>query len=94
MECRKSANLAACNCTYDPCPRKGICCECLSYHLRSRQLPACCFSAEALWVWAPSFVAVVAANRQTKTPLLTTPGAADVLRAFLCLQRHCSASER
>ncbi|HIJ65307.1 MAG TPA: cytosolic protein, partial [Candidatus Hydrogenedentes bacterium] len=25
------------------CSRKGTCCECLSYHLASRQLPACCF---------------------------------------------------
>jgi len=43
MECNKEKNLQNCNCSYEPCARKGICCECLSYHLASRQLPACCF---------------------------------------------------
>jgi hypothetical protein len=43
MECKKDQNLTSCNCTYEPCPRKGICCECISYHLGMRQLPACCF---------------------------------------------------
>ena len=27
-------NMARCNCTYEPCSRKGYCCECLTYHLR------------------------------------------------------------
>ncbi len=36
-------NLAVCNCTYSGCPRHGICCECLSYHRRSGELPACYF---------------------------------------------------
>jgi len=43
MECNKSTNLDQCNCSYGSCSRKGICCECISYHLRSRELPACCF---------------------------------------------------
>lgn len=43
MECKSSQNKKKCNCTYEPCSRKGICCECLSYHLRSGELPACCF---------------------------------------------------
>ena len=43
MDCNKEKNLKNCNCSYEPCPRKGICCECVSYHLASRQLPACCF---------------------------------------------------
>jgi len=47
MECKKEQNLAACNCSYDPCARKGVCCECIGYHLRSRQLPACCFPDSA-----------------------------------------------
>jgi hypothetical protein len=25
----REANLARCNCTYEPCSRKGICCECI-----------------------------------------------------------------
>jgi hypothetical protein len=40
-------NLANCNCSYTPCARKGICCECVSYHRRNKQIPACFFSAQA-----------------------------------------------
>ena len=47
MECRQAVNMQRCNCTYEPCSRKGICCECIAYHLRSKELPACYFSAEA-----------------------------------------------
>jgi len=43
MECKKDENKARCNCTYEPCPRKGICCDCLHRHLSKNQLPACCF---------------------------------------------------
>lgn len=43
MECKQDQNLKNCNCTYEPCSRKGICCECIQYHLKGRQLPACCF---------------------------------------------------
>ena len=44
-------NMSYCNCTYDPCPRKGICCECLHYHRKQGALPACFFpkSAEATY---------------------------------------------
>ena len=43
MECvNKTKNLEKCNCTYD-CSKKGMCCECISYHLSRRELPACCF---------------------------------------------------
>ena len=35
-----------CNCSYDPCPHKGICCDCLRRHLSKKQLPACCFPDE------------------------------------------------
>jgi len=40
------ANLAFCTCTYEPCERKGKCCECLRYHQKSKELPACFFSKE------------------------------------------------
>lgn len=55
MECRKEQHLARCNCSYEPCSRKGICCECLSYHLRSRELPACCFPNDAERTYNRSF---------------------------------------
>jgi len=43
MECKKAENLKNCKCTYPDCPKKGLCCECLAYHLKNRELPACCF---------------------------------------------------
>ena len=51
MECNKDKNLLNCNCTYEPCSRKGVCCECIRYHLNMRELPGCCFpdAAEATW---------------------------------------------
>ena len=55
MECRKDDNLAGCNCTYEPCPRKGLCCECIRYHLGHRQLPACAFPADAERTYDRSF---------------------------------------
>ena len=56
MECKKEANGEKCNCTYSGCSRHGICCDCLSYHLAKRQLPACCFPAEAERTYDRSFV--------------------------------------
>jgi hypothetical protein len=47
MECKKDRTLERCNCSYEPCARKGSCCDCLAYHLRSRELPACAFSEAA-----------------------------------------------
>lgn len=55
MEYRQKQNLKRCNCTYSPCPRKGICCECIAYHLRMRELPGCCFPDEAEKSWDRSF---------------------------------------
>lgn len=55
MECNKNRNLKNCNCTYDPCSRKGVCCECLSYHLAMRQLPGCCFPDAVEKTWDRSF---------------------------------------
>ncbi len=55
MECNVEANLSHCNCTYEPCPRKGYCCECIRHHLEARQLPACVFPAEAEKTYDRSF---------------------------------------
>lgn len=46
MECTIEKNTAACTCTYDSCPRKGKCCECVAYHRSKKQLPGCFFSPE------------------------------------------------
>ncbi len=37
------SNMARCNCSYEPCSRKGHCCECIAYHQRNGELPACYF---------------------------------------------------
>jgi hypothetical protein len=42
-ECKVEPNKAKCNCTYEPCARKGLCCECVTYHRQSGELPACYF---------------------------------------------------
>jgi len=42
-ECLKPKNLARCNCSYEPCSRKGVCCECVAYHRSLGELPACFF---------------------------------------------------
>jgi hypothetical protein len=43
---RQAENLKQCNCSYAGCGKKGRCCECLHYHRRMGQLPACFFSAK------------------------------------------------
>jgi hypothetical protein len=55
MDCNQIANAANCNCTYEPCARKGTCCQCLRYHLNSRELPACCFPADVEKTYDRSF---------------------------------------
>lgn len=48
MNCPQTErNRNACNCTYEPCSRKGRCCDCLHYHRRLGELPACYFDAAA-----------------------------------------------
>jgi hypothetical protein len=46
MECKKDRNLKKCSCTYEPCSRKGICCDCIAYHWKNRELPGCFFPPE------------------------------------------------
>ncbi len=55
MKCQLTQNLDSCPCTYQGCPRKGICCECLKHHLDKEQLPACCFSKKAEKTYDRSF---------------------------------------
>jgi hypothetical protein len=55
MECNKQKNIKNCNCSYNPCSRKGICCECVQYHLRAREIPACFFPNDAEQTYDRSF---------------------------------------
>ena len=41
-ECKKEQNMSFCNCTY-PCEKKSTCCDCIHYHRRMGELPACYF---------------------------------------------------
>jgi hypothetical protein len=48
LDCPKQdKNLENCNCTYEPCVRKGKCCDCVTYHRQKGQLPACYFPEDA-----------------------------------------------
>lgn len=42
--CNKEKNLKICTCTYEPCSRKGLCCECVLYHRKNGEIPGCFFS--------------------------------------------------
>ena len=55
MDCQLDANKAKCTCTYEPCSRKGKCCDCISYHLRMDELPGCAFPPEVEQTYNRSF---------------------------------------
>jgi len=57
MECKQERNAADCACTYSSCGKKGMCCECIQYHLRMRELPGCCFPPEVEKTYDRSFAA-------------------------------------
>ena len=46
MECTQQENLKQCTCTYEPCSRKGKCCQCIAYHRAYGELPGCLFPPE------------------------------------------------
>ena len=54
-ECNQESNAENCPCTYAGCSKKGLCCECIKYHLSRSELPACCFSSEAEATYDRSF---------------------------------------
>ncbi len=57
-------NIVNCNCTYAGCPRHGICCECLAYHRRSDELPACYFDEKYERAYDRSLEAYIAMKRK------------------------------
>jgi hypothetical protein len=46
MECSQVVTKQRCTCTYEPCSRKGKCCECVEFHKGSGELPGCVFTRE------------------------------------------------
>lgn len=59
-------NLSYCNCTYEPCSRKGKCCECLHYHRRMGELPACYFPDDVEKTYDRSIRRFVSLYKQEK----------------------------
>ena len=57
-------NKKDCPCTYEPCEKKGMCCECLRYHLARDELPACCFPPEVERTFDRSIEKFVATQRE------------------------------
>jgi len=64
LECRIKVNREACTCTYEPCSRKGRCCECIAYHRRHGELPGCLFPPEAERTYDRSLEAFLPAGRR------------------------------
>ncbi len=65
-ECNPTKNLKACNCTYEPCSRKGNCCDCLRYHRAMGELPACFFPAEVERTYDRSYNCFARAVRERR----------------------------
>jgi hypothetical protein len=63
MECTIEKNKAVCTCTYEPCSRKGKCCECVAYHRKNREIPGCFFSKAGERSYDRSFRRFVDENR-------------------------------
>ncbi len=45
-ECSFEKNLKKCSCSYSSCSKKGRCCDCLTMHFSSGELPGCLFPAD------------------------------------------------
>ena len=59
---KECSNKQKCACTYTSCGRHGKCCECLAYHLKSDELPGCCFPAEVERTYDRSFTRFIAVH--------------------------------
>ncbi len=64
MDCNIRVNRQNCACTYEPCSRKGKCCECISFHRANDELPGCVFSPEVERTYDRSAARFVAARRR------------------------------
>ena len=65
-ECHASQNKANCTCTYEPCSRKGLCCECLQYHWGMEQLPGCLFPPEVEKTYDRSLAKFIATYKKRR----------------------------
>ncbi|GAW91874.1 DUF6485 family protein [Calderihabitans maritimus] len=63
MECAVNENKKKCTCTYEPCPRKGNCCQCVAYHRQFNEVPGCFFPPEAEKTYDRSIARLAAAYK-------------------------------
>ena len=56
-------NKEMCNCSYPGCEKHATCCECLHYHRKLRQLPACFFSEKVERTYDRSFNTFIKNNK-------------------------------
>jgi len=61
--CNVGKNKGGCGCTYEPCARKGVCCECINYHSRNGELPGCFFTKEAERTYDRSIANFIATSK-------------------------------
>ena len=57
MPCKHNDSIR-CNCTY-ACPRRGKCCECVGFHRRAGEFPACFFTDKTERTYDRSLEALV-----------------------------------
>ncbi len=62
--CNMEYNMKYCNCSYKPCSRKGLCCECLRYHKQMGELPACFFPNDIERTYDRSIARFMSINKQ------------------------------
>ncbi|WP_081328621.1 DUF6485 family protein [Neomoorella thermoacetica] len=64
-QCSIKANTEKCTCTYEPCSRKGKCCECITFHRQYGELPGCLFPPEVERTYDRSIERFVACQRES-----------------------------
>ena len=83
MNCNLEKNKKHCNCTYEPCPRKGACCECIQYHISLNELPACFFSDEDEKTYDRSVTKFIR-SKQHQCGRLSSSGLETVSQLLFC----------
>lgn len=64
-QCSLEANKNRCTCTYEPCSRKGKCCDCITYHRKYGELPGCLFPPEVERTYDRSIARFIACYNRT-----------------------------
>jgi len=62
-DCNITKNIEHCGCTYPSCSKKGLCCECISYHNAHGELPGCLFPPEVEKTYDRSIAAFIRCHK-------------------------------